>query len=367
MVQDLHKGILNFLIEQSQFFPQGNHLRRLTTLAGLAHSIILGRSCSPTKLGSAMIQEKSVQVESQVKKIERFVSNKWVDWQTHYAPYISMIINKIYEVKGELIIIIDGSETGNNCVSLMVSVVWGKRSIPIAWITKQGPKGHFPESMHIELVSILKSLVPKDCRTVLLGDGEFDGGEFINLVSSKEFLWEYVLRTSLDRKIKDDTETYKIGDLKIRDGSDYCFVECGCGTSNAILWHGRKYKEPIPLLTNMDLAEMACEYYKRRFAIETLFKDIKSSGFNLHLTKMTSAYRISNMLIAICLAYVHTFMIGGVVEQDKDKKIFLRADRSDQMTLFKIGLKFIEYILYNPRQPFFQISKNFWCFFQDSA
>ena len=52
----------------------------------------------------------------------------------------------------ELVFVIDGSETGNGCATLMVSLVVQKRSIPIAWITKKGNKGHFLEDMHIELI-----------------------------------------------------------------------------------------------------------------------------------------------------------------------------------------------------------------------
>ncbi|MEZ4987418.1 MAG: hypothetical protein R2795_20630 [Saprospiraceae bacterium] len=58
-------------------------------------------------------------------------------------------------------------------------------------------------------------------------------------------------------------------------------MEFACGISHAILWKDRGFNDPIPLLTNMDLGEMACRYYKRRFKIETMFKQLKSAGFQL--------------------------------------------------------------------------------------
>ena len=64
---------------------------------------------------------------------------------------------------------------------------------------KKGEKGHFPEDMHLDLVAVVKKIIPSSCRAVFLGDGEFDG---LNLRQAcKNLKWEFVLRTSVDRKM----------------------------------------------------------------------------------------------------------------------------------------------------------------------
>jgi hypothetical protein len=42
---------------------------------------------------------------------------------------------------------------------------------------RQGPKGHFPEALHIALVELVGGLIPEGVQVVFLGDGEFDGNQ----------------------------------------------------------------------------------------------------------------------------------------------------------------------------------------------
>jgi hypothetical protein len=60
-----------------------------------------------------------------------------------------------------LVLIIDGSSTARGCVTLMVSVVYQKRSLPLLWVTRKGNKRHFPEALHTELITAIKAIIPK--------------------------------------------------------------------------------------------------------------------------------------------------------------------------------------------------------------
>jgi hypothetical protein len=57
----------------------------------------------------------------------------------------------------------------------MVSVIYRKRALPLAWIVVKGSKGHFPEEAHVELLKQVHILTPEHCQVIFLGDGEFDG------------------------------------------------------------------------------------------------------------------------------------------------------------------------------------------------
>ncbi|MCZ7671495.1 MAG: hypothetical protein M5U34_32350 [Chloroflexi bacterium] len=60
---------------------------------------------------------------------------------------------------------------------LMVSVIYKKRALPLAWVVVRGSKGHFPEETHCQLVQVVKPLLPEDSDIIFLGDGEFDGNQ----------------------------------------------------------------------------------------------------------------------------------------------------------------------------------------------
>ena len=104
-------------------------------------------------------------------------------------------IAKKIALKGELVLVIDGSETAGDCETLMLSVIWRKYAIPLAWLTKKEEKSHFPEDWHVELTTLTATIIPSDCRVVLLGDGEFDGQKL--RAKCKYLKWEFVLRTIL--------------------------------------------------------------------------------------------------------------------------------------------------------------------------
>lgn len=282
------------------------------------------------------------QSESGVKQVKRWLKSKYTDCATHFFPYIENLLASLAST-GELILVIDGSEVGTNCVCLMVSIVFRKRAIPLYWLTRTGKKGHFPQVMHIDLLRQVSLLLPP-CRVVVLGDGEFDGKDWLDFIDAQG--WEFVLRTSLDRKIYDGCEETTINKLGSGYLEDYVWAEKVLnGKYSAILWHEKEYPTPIPLLTNIDLAEMACAYYRRRFAIETLFKDFKSKGFWVHKTKLSSPIMLHNLLIIISLGYIFCVLLSLSVDKHKDLALFCRADRTADLSIFGLGKKCLDYLI----------------------
>ena len=69
----------------------------------------------------------------------------------------------------------DGRVVGRGCAALMIHVIDKGRALPLAWRVRQGPKGHFPEDLHIALVALRHACLPEGTKVVFLGDGECDG------------------------------------------------------------------------------------------------------------------------------------------------------------------------------------------------
>jgi hypothetical protein len=393
----LYKSTLNFLISHSKIKPSGFHLHRLNILAGMICSCIrtqsstlegistpeqqpaTGALAAPAPqqvaghVGTVVLEvvipdvpPAAKQQESRTKQSKRWLDSKWTDWESFYAPYIKSLLSKI-GAKGELILIIDGSETAADCVTLMLSVVWNDYAIPLAWITRKGKKGHFPEDTHMELLKKAFPVLPIGCRVVLLGDGEFDGSRLRQLC--KSWKWEFVLRTAINHTIDCSGEKAKIGDLYPMPGEEVVFVENASKGDNAILWAGKGFEDPIPLLTNMDLGEMACSYYRKRFMIETLFKQMKSAGFKIHKSKVSGAYRVANLIIVVAFAFVFSFC-AGVLLKKQPKGILneiTRFDRIKKMRPIFLIKKCIDKNTELARNIFSNISKNWNELFLGSA
>ena len=93
-----------------------------------------------------------------------------------------------------LVLVMDGSGVGRGCGALMIHVIYKGRALPLAWVVRQCPKGHAPEALHIELVELVRELIPEGSKVVFLGDGEFDGTEL--QATLNEAGWFYACRTS---------------------------------------------------------------------------------------------------------------------------------------------------------------------------
>jgi len=326
--------------------PKGNVARMLNTLAGMVSGIVLGRSCQlPTIAQKAPDHTRA---DSRIKRYSRWVQNERIDLQVYYLPYVKELLNHLASIR-ELVFVIDGSEMGHHCITLMVSLIYGKRAIPITWLVVEGCKGHLLERLHLQLLTQLEAILPQNCQAIFLGDGEFDG---IQLQKALQTLGlRYVCRTAKNTQLFEDDLLFSFVDLQIRPGEQISvpniwFTQEGFGPVNVIAWWERGYVDPIYLVTNFDLPGEACYWYKKRFQIETFFSDEKSRGFNIQKSHLFDPERLSTLMIAACLAYMWVVYLGLVALRKDWVKVIHRTDRCD-WSLFRLGLALLDHFLNN--------------------
>jgi hypothetical protein len=323
----------------------GHQVRHLNTLAALIAGIVQSKHCHLEKVARKIPAQ--TQVESRVKKFKRLVQNDTVTAEEYYLPFIEPLIAALAG-RGALTVAMDGSETGRNCISLMVSIIYRQRAIPVAWITVAGKKGHLPEATHLALLEKVTALFPADCHVTLLGDGEFDGIELQEAINAAG--WAYVCRTARNARIDDDGDLFALSEVGLSPGDcidmpDVNITHTGYGPVLVIVWWCKGHDAPIYLVTNLDCVDQACQLYRRRFRIETFFSDQKSRGFNLHKSHLSDPERVARLLMATCLAYVWIIYLGIQVSQNpKLIRQIHRGDRCD-LSLFQLGLRYLEYLL----------------------
>jgi len=122
------------------------------------------------------------------------------------------------------------------------------------------------------------------------------------------------------------------------------FTRQGYGPVHAIAWWDRDYEEPLYLVTNVEQAEEACDWYRKRFRIETFFSDQKSRGFHLHKSHLSDPKRLFRLMIAACLAYIWIVHVGVLAIRDGWNEVVHRTDRRD-LSLFQLGLRLLEHFL----------------------
>ena len=269
----VHRTIREAMKQLFPTEPQGNFARHLNTLAALVAGIVQGKSSQLPTIASHA--PESAKAESRVKKYSRWLQNERVGYEGYYLPFAQEILAKLASIRS-LVFMIDGSDVGHNCITLMISLVYRKRSLPIVWLVVEGSKGHLPERLHLELLEMLQLVLPADYQAVFLGDGEFDGVELQAALQSLD--WAYVCRTAKNVLLQEEGLTFSFSDVLLQPGDcmsipNVAFTAQVYGPVTVIGWWKKGYKEPIYLVTNFDLVDEACYWYAKRFQIETFFSD----------------------------------------------------------------------------------------------
>ena len=324
--------------------PRGNVARQMHTLAALVSGIVGSKSTHLPAI-AAKIPDR-VKKESRVKRFSRWVNNERIGIETYFLPFADVLLASL-AVQGTLLLAMDGSEVGRKCLALMISVIYKRRALPIAWIVVKGSKGHFPEETHIQLLEQVYRIVPQGVEIVVVGDGEFDGITFQATIDG--YGWHYVCRTAKNVQLGMEGERFAIQEVDVQPGEciglpEVTFTLQDYGPVLAIAWWEIGYKEPIYLVTNMEQVKEACAWYAKRFRIETFFSDEKSRGFNLHKSHISNPKRLARLMIAACLAYIWIVYLGTIAVRDGWVKIIHRTDRCD-LSLFQLGLNLLEHFL----------------------
>jgi DDE family transposase len=325
--------------------PQGQCARHLTTLAALISGIVASKSTQLPKVAAKV--PNGTKPESRVKRFARWLDNARILEEVYFLPYAEILLAHL--AVETLVLVMDGSVVGCGCVALMLHVVYKGRALPLAWRVRQGPKGHFPEDLHIALVELVRACLPEGTSVVFLGDGEFDGTTLQQTLNAAG--WYYACRTAQSTVATWEGETFRLDALgacskpgTLIELKEVKITRDAYGPVMVLSCWAKGYQEPLYVVSNMDAAEEACRYYQKRFRIETFFSDQKSRGFHIHKSHISDPQRLSRLLIAACLAYIWIIYLGSLCEKDGWQKIIHRKDRCD-LSLFQLGLRTLEYFL----------------------
>jgi len=331
----------------------GNPLRHLHTLAALISGIVGSGRVSLPQVASHLPDGK--QRSSRVRRFEWLLKNEHVTQETFFLPVAGALLASL--PSGPLVLVMDASDIGRGCLALVhasmnvvVSVVFKKRALPLAWTVVRGNKGHLPEQTHRDLLTQVVALVPQGRSVIFLADGEFDGCGLLAALEQQG--WAFVCRTAKNAQLEEAQFLgcpFSFADLcaclepgDLIQVPDTLFTGQGFGPLLAVAVWEKGCREPLFLVSNLELGEEALFWYKRRFLIETLFSDVKSRGFFLHKSHLSDPCRLARLLTAVCLAYIWLVLLGARVRRNRlwRGKVH-RAGRCD-LSLFSLGQAWLQ-------------------------
>src|SRR5919201_696124 len=340
-----YRAIRNALMHAYPTMPTGNVARHLQTLAALISGIVGSKSTQLPTIATKV--PDGTRPESRVKRFARWVDNERILEEMYFLPYAEILLTHL--ALETLVLVMDGSGVGRGCAALMLHVIYKGRALPLAWRVRQGPKGHFPQELHIALVTLIRACLPEGAQVVFLGDGEFDGTTLQKTLNDAG--WLYACRTAQSTVATWEGETFRLDALgacskpgTLIELKEVKITRDAYGPVMVLSCWAKGYHEPLYIVSNMEAAEEACRYYQKRFCIETFFSDQKSRGFHIHKSHISDPQRLSRLLIAACLAYIWMIYLGSLCEKEGWQKHIHRKKRCD-ISLFQLGLRLLEHFI----------------------
>jgi hypothetical protein len=324
--------------------PTGHQARHVQTLAALTCGI-LGSQHVHTPQIAAHAPGFGAKTDSLITRFRRWVQQEAVSWETCFLPVARALLAALAD--RAIVLAMDGSTVGRGCVTLMLSVIYRGRALPLAWTVVTGSTGHFPETAHLALLAQVQALIPAGTTVIVVGDGEFDGTDLQAAITQAG--WQYVCRTTWNTLVWVEGEPIPFRDLLIAPGGCYGIPDVQItaeryGPVQVILVWDADQEAPLPLVTNLEVADEAVAWYRLRAHIETFFSDQKSRGFRLDRSHVSDPARLARLMVAACLAYIWIIYLGVVAKRDDWVAVIHRTTRCD-LSLFQLGYRLLAHLL----------------------
>jgi hypothetical protein len=205
----------------------------------------------------------------------------------------------------------DQTDLGDRMAVLMVSVRVGDRALPLAWIAETGAANLGFEKQRTVLERVLAWL-PEGADVVLLADRFYPSVELFEWLHAHG--WRYRLRLKgnllADPGQSDEVTTGDWAqDVKERYLPGVLLFAHGVSTNLGIL-HEAGHPEPWIIAMECAPTRAAVLDYGARWAIEPMFSDFKSRGFELEDSQLEHADRLERLLLIMALAMYWCVRVG---------------------------------------------------------
>ena len=323
----------------------GWNLARSKFLAAFICSMCKLQTVSYVKLAQDLSGE--AKVESNMRRIQRFFAEFVVD-----ENLIAKIIFSMLPTKEKHRLSLDRTNWkfgSTNINILMISVCYHGVGIPLIW-TMLNKRGNSNTKERKELIDRYIKLFGTLSIESIGADREFIGddwiGDLINknihfFIRIKKNMWVNVPRKGNKRVfwLFNNLPLYKGRSCSqiVKIGNNYVYL-------SGVKVLGRDNKIEYVIIATYNYNPEALTIYKDRWQIETMFRALKTSGFNFEVTHIKDADRISKLLSLMCIAFIWAYNVG-IYKDKKIAPIKIKKHGRRAYSFFKYGLIYIAHAL----------------------
>ena len=319
------------------------HLSTKRTLADLTATMISTLSVNMSLL-SRNCARRTGDKDSSIRAFSRFLENPNVQISRVMQQLLTPIFHSANMFGIELTIIMDQTKINDGRECLMIALKYHQRAIPVIWIVKT-TKGELGFSTQRELLGMFEDIIFEfpNLKIFFVADRFYGHPKLIEYLNQRG--WLYAIRLKDYLKVYYEGEEFKTKDILSRFPRGCHQVELTAKkvVTSIHAMQDKSQKEPWIIAVNDKPNIAKVRKYAYRWAIEPMFKDLKSSGFNIHKTKLQRIDRIERLILCAAIAMILCILFALKQQPDWQKYAAKKAARS-RLSQFQQGLRlFIEY------------------------
>ena len=332
----------------------------LNVLPIIIIGILLAESCVAIDIAKKLANVfPFIQLDSNIKRIRRFFSNKLFKPYDFYKSLIAYIIKdfKCKHNDNTLYITFDHMFSKCNYTVFMMTLRIGTFGIPIYFRCFKGISDNDAFKFNtmrdgIQEVSDLFKNSGSDFNLVFLADRWFGSPKILEFIASLGHT--YCVRIKGNTLVYKDNEKTNAKKLKHRKyksvAHENVFITNKRYKTNIVYSSTYGTNDPWIIATNGDVSKAIKNYSYRFGSIETMFKSQKSNGFNLEKVSNANLESFTTMYTCICVCGLYSIILGAdysknskcykntKVETHKNYNIDSKKVRKRTMSLFNAGL-----------------------------
>lgn len=279
--------------------------------------------------------------ESNLRRIQRFFAQFIVDNQLIAKIVFSLLP---HEPPYKLSLDRTNWKFGKTDINiLMLSVCYKGIALPILW-TLLPKRGNSNSKERKDILDQYITLFGSSTIDSFMADREFIGGDWFEELIYCKIPFFIRIRGNMKVQVPGKGEKkafWLFNQLKINQSHHHNgLVYVG---NNLVYLSGVKTfiksenKQDILIIASFNKQDQAIINYKERWQIETMFKAMKTSGFNMEDTHLTDLDRISKLIALIAIAFVWIYRVG-IDKHMNISKIKIKKHGRMAFSFFKYGL-----------------------------
>jgi len=345
-----HEDTSLFLVLKEHFNGHFNKAR-IKLISMFILSLVKVQTVNFNRLANSF--DTSSKSDSSHRRIQRFFASFYVD-----IDLISKMLYALIPKVAKYGLTMDRTnwKIGDSNINILViGIVYEGVAFPILF-KMMNKFGNSNCAERIEIMEKYRSLFGFESVDYLVADREFIGEIWLEYLNRNKVQYHIRIRDNFKIYKTKDSESIKatwlFAGLKMGEFKQYPKVvyinNVACYISASVIKSKTGYPQ-FQFLISFNNPSKSKECYKKRWQIETMFKALKSSGFNIEKTHLQQIERIEKLVALVFIAFVWCYKVGIYIDQNENK-VKIKKHSYRAKSLFKHGLDYISNILLNPQK-----------------